>query len=276
MSWGMARKRAAEVLRREGLEVVEREPTKTPSTYLSAKREGWDITVYFDDHDRLHQVTLLGSSLSEAEGQAARERLAARFGKEASERESITNTWKLTANGSRVASVRFMQRGWRFTDDRARGQAEGATGFADLNWGDKSLAVQEQLRGLGYSATTQPMDVDPCSLSNAPPACEPNAAVLVRFYRPNDEGRAVVHKKDGLSEISLLSSALPSEADARARLARVVAENGKPREIERSTKTTWRDGSTESTLSLQVRGSPPTRSAIENHSPMSSRRDDQP
>ncbi len=59
LRWNISMDRASQTLSRQGLKVRKHGPLKDPRTSLSTKADGWQATVYFDEKERINQITVI-------------------------------------------------------------------------------------------------------------------------------------------------------------------------------------------------------------------------
>jgi hypothetical protein len=269
LRWDMSMDRASQTLSRQGLKVRKHGPLKDPRTSLSTKANGWQATVYFDEKERINQITVIAGKLTKEAVAAAQERLTKRFGAVKNTTSRTERTW-----GSRIASgpwakflvVHMPDEGWIAHEEYGRGETSGPAGAFDLTWGQPAPDVEQRLRATGLETRTTGMLTDPCTMPNPPPDCEPDANIIVHFKKGPDEGFADVDKKRGLVRVAF-TARVASFAEGLARAKPIEALRGPAPEIDDATITMWGDATAD--VSLDVREQKPkgTLSAIEIYWP---------
>ena len=275
LRWDMSMDRASQTLARQGLKVRKQGRRKDPRVSLSTKAEGWQATVYFDEKERINQITVIAGKLTKEAVAAAQERLTKRFGAAKSTTHRTERTWgsRIGGNGPWAQFVvvhmpdhGIPDDGWIAHEEYGRGQTSSPAGAFDLTWGQTAPDVEQRLRAAGFETRTTGMLTDPCTMPNPPPDCEPDANVIVHFKKGPDEGNADVDKKRGLVRVTF-TARVPSFAEGLARAKPIEALHGPAPEIDDATITTWGDATAD--VSLDIRESKPegTLSAIEIYWP---------
>jgi len=255
--------RASQTLSRQGLKVRDQRHLKGSLTYLSTKADGWDVTVYFDEQDRVDHILVIAATLTKEAAAAAKERLTKRFGAVKDTSLRATRTW---GSRAKLLVVHIPEEGWHVREEYGCDEASGPAGAFELTCGQSAPEVEQRLRAAAFDAHTTAQLPDPCRMPNAPLFCEPDASVIVHFRKGDDEGSAEVDRKRGLMKVTF-NPRVASYADGLARAKPIEVLYGPASEVEDATITTWGDATAK--VSLDVRESKPegTLSAIESYSP---------
>jgi hypothetical protein len=266
----MSMDRASQTLSRQGLKVRKHGPRKDPRTSLSTKADGWQATVYFDEKERINQITVIAGKLTKEAVAAAQERLTKRFGAAKSTTSRTERTWgsrtDVSGPWAKFLVVRITDEGWIAREEYGRGEAGGPAGAFDLTWGQTAPDVEQRLRAAGFEARTTGMLTDPCKMPNPPPDCQPDANVVVHFKKGPDEGFADVDKKRGLVRVTF-SASVASFEEGLARAKPIEALRGSASEIDDAMITTWGDATADVSLDVREQRPKSTLSAIEIYWP---------
>ena len=249
LGWGMGAEQAVQALRQAGLEPEQRRWGKTPGGYLTLKRGGWDVTVYFrDGTGAISQILLIGEHLPEAVATATRARMQARFGGPTKTMLRREHQWRMEGVNAVTLTWSGESAGLRVQEQRHR-RREGAVGWGSLRWG---MSAAEVARTLGQAGLAVDRAIDlpnHCEMPNPPPDCKgPNSSI--HFARAPGEGSATFIPDGGLVELTLSAEGV-DEAFAKNRLREIQAEWGAPADSTDESHLTWAGSAIKASLSLE-------------------------